>query len=163
VKTADCLPILILDPVRKISAAVHAGWRGTILRITRKTLQILISEFGSNPGDLHVALGPAIGSCCYEVDDRVLIPFRKAIPEADRFIRVVFKKHGSGRRQTASPRLDLVGANRSELTSLGVPDENITSIDLCTSCHSELFFSYRRDGRPSGRHLAVTGFKSGTQ
>ncbi|MBM3302411.1 MAG: peptidoglycan editing factor PgeF, partial [Deltaproteobacteria bacterium] len=162
VKTADCLPILILDPTRKISAAVHAGWRGTVLRITQKVLQILVTELHMDPADLKVALGPAIGPCCYEVDDAVLIPFRKAIPEADRFIQVVSSTEGSALNRIESRRLDLVAANRSELTGFGVPKENIVSIEICTSCHPDLFFSYRRDGSPSGRHLAVTGFKCST-
>src|SRR5208283_781359 len=68
IKTADCLPILLLDPVRQIAGAIHAGWRGTVLRISRKVVQMMKSRFGTNPADLVAGLGPAIGPCCYEVD-----------------------------------------------------------------------------------------------
>ncbi len=87
VKTADCLPILLLDPVHKIAAVVHAGWKGTVLRITRKVLRRLRQEFRTDPADLLVALGPVIGPCCYAVDDTVLFPLRKAFPHSERFVQ----------------------------------------------------------------------------
>ncbi len=76
VKTADCVPILLIDPVHWISAAVHVGWRGAVLRIARKVLRTMNDKFNSNPDDLIAAVGPAIGKCCYEVDDNVLKPLR---------------------------------------------------------------------------------------
>ncbi|MBI4963525.1 MAG: peptidoglycan editing factor PgeF [Desulfomonile tiedjei] len=155
VKTADCVPILILDPVRKIAAAVHAGWRGTILRITRKTLEFMGATFHSDPSQLLVGIGPGIGPCCYEVDDAVLKPFRKSFPDAERFI----SEHNSSPRSTTSYHLDLSAANRFELTEMGVPQKNIHVADLCTACHKDLFFSHRRDGANSGRHIAVVGFR----
>jgi purine-nucleoside/S-methyl-5'-thioadenosine phosphorylase / adenosine deaminase len=159
VKTADCLPILILDPVRRVSAAVHAGWRGTVLRITRKVVQALSTEFRCNPEDLTVALGPAIGTCCYEVDDAVLVPFRRGVPDAERFIAVHRSMASGGNGTKQSFRLDLTAANLHELTSVGIPEENIIKTDLCTACREDLFFSHRRDGLASGRHIAVTGFR----
>lgn len=86
VKTADCLPIMLLDPARHVVAAVHAGWNGTVLRIVRKVVRKMKSEFRTDPSDLFVALGPAIGPCCYEVDDAILVPFRRDFPGADSFI-----------------------------------------------------------------------------
>jgi len=154
IKTADCLPILLLDPVHRLAAAIHAGWRGTVLRITRKVLRLMKSRFGTDPTDLVAALGPAIGPCCYEVDEVVLKPFRETIPEAEQFI----VKSESRDTSRESHRLDLRGANRLELIREGVPTSNIRSADLCTCCNPALFFSYRRDGVKSGRHLAVTGF-----
>jgi len=159
VKTADCLSILMLDPVRRVSAAVHAGWRSTALRITRKVLRILETEFRSNPDDLVVALGPAIGPCCYEVDDAVLVPFRRGVPAADRFITVYPSTASRGNGSKQSFRLDLTAANLDELRSYGVPEEHITKTDLCTACRRDLFFSHRRDGAASGRHIAVAGFR----
>jgi polyphenol oxidase len=154
IKTADCLPILLLDPVRRIAGAIHAGWRGTVLRITRKVVRMMSSRYGTNPTDLVVGLGPTIGPCCYEVDEAVLVPFRQAYPRAEQFI--IRSKSGDGSKK--SLRLDLVGANRFELTQEGVPLANIHSTERCTACNSALFFSYRRDGAKSGRHLAITGF-----
>ena len=83
VKTADCLPILVIDPVRKVAAAIHAGWRGTIQRISRKVIRILTKEFGTLPADLIVTLGPSIRPCCYEVDQNVLEPFHHYLPWAE--------------------------------------------------------------------------------
>jgi YfiH family protein len=159
IATADCLPILMVDPVRKISAAVHAGWRGTVLRITRKVLRALVKRFGVDPRDLTVGLGPAIGPCCYEVDDAVLNPLKQAIPDSQRFVRRLPSRSSSGSKQEVSRRLDLAAVNRFELTSMGVAADRIISTDLCTACHPDLFFSYRRDGNQSGRHLSVVGLR----
>jgi len=160
VKTADCVPVLLLDPVRRISAAVHVGWRGAVLRVLNKVLVAMETRFGSRPSDLVAALGPAIGPCCYEVDDRVLTPFRKAVPQADRFITASWSGAADTPERIESRRIDLVGANRFELTSGGVRGRNIYTADFCTSCRPDLFFSYRRDGAASGRHIAVTGFRA---
>ncbi|MGO9570672.1 MAG: peptidoglycan editing factor PgeF [Desulfomonilaceae bacterium] len=154
IKTADCVPILLLDPVRRVAGAIHAGWRGTVLRISRKVVRIMKSRFGSNPTDLVAGLGPSIGSCCYEVDEVVLKPYRQAFPEAEQFVI----RSKSGALSKESLRLDLVGVNRFELIQGGVPPANIHSTELCTSCNSALFFSYRRDGVKSGRHVAIAGF-----
>lgn len=86
VKTADCVPILLLDPVRKIAAAVHAGWRGTVHRVIRKALTTMQDLFGCRAEDLVACIGPAIGACCYEVDDTVVIPFREQFPDPEHFI-----------------------------------------------------------------------------
>jgi purine-nucleoside/S-methyl-5'-thioadenosine phosphorylase / adenosine deaminase len=155
IKTADCVPVLILDPIRKITAAIHAGWRGTVLRITRKTVDLMRNEFGCDPSQLVAGIGPGIGSCCYEVDDAVLKPFRKSHPDAERFIST----HNSSTRSKVSYHLDLSAANLFELTEIGVPQENIYAVDLCTACHKDLFFSHRRDGAKSGRHIAMVGFR----
>jgi YfiH family protein len=142
IKTADCVPVLILDPIRKIAAAIHAGWRGTVLRITRKTVDLMRKEFGCDPSQLVAGIGPGIGSCCYEVDDAVLTPFRKELPHAERFIST----HNTSGSSKKSYHLDLSAANQSELTAMGVPRKNIYAVDLCTACHKDLFFSHRRDG-----------------
>jgi hypothetical protein len=155
IKTADCLPILLLDPVHRVAAAIHAGWRGTVLRLARKVVRMMKSRYGTNPTDLIAGLGPAIGPCCYEVDEVVLKPFRENFPQAERFI---VKSNNLRDRSKESLRLDLVGANRFELIQEGMLATNINSTELCSSCKSDLFFSYRRDGIKSGRHLAVTGF-----
>ena len=170
-----------------ISAAVHVGWRGAVLRIARKVVQTMNDKFKSNPEELIAAVGPAIGKCCYEVDGKVLKPFRENFPEADRFVRSAPKPIGHtddrhGGRSHHNPEgpaslpatdwgnqsrlpsdralLDLSAVARFELISGGIPESNIHSVDLCTSCRSDLFFSHRRDRGRTGRHIAVTGFKS---
>jgi YfiH family protein len=160
VKTADCLPVLLLDPVKGVAAAVHAGWRGTVLRITREVLELMEIDFHCDPGDITAALGPAINTCCYEVDDAVLVPFRRAVPDGDRFITVREYDAVEGEPSRQSFRLDLAAANRFELIAHGVPEANIVTAGLCTSCRPELFFSHRRDGAMSGRHIAITGFRA---
>ncbi|MDQ7783007.1 MAG: peptidoglycan editing factor PgeF [Desulfomonilaceae bacterium] len=159
VKTADCLPILILEPAKGIAAAVHAGRRGTVLRITRKVLTFMKKRYGCEPSDMIVALGPAIGACCYELDERVLTPLRQAIPHAERFIVAGSQDRSRKEGQTPSYRLDLTAVNRYELEAEGVPDKNIHELKLCTSCNPQLFFSYRRDGIHSGRQLSLAGFR----
>ncbi len=170
VKTADCVPILLIDPIHRISAAVHVGWRGAVLRIARQVLRLMNDEFKSNPEDLIAALGPAIGKCCYEVDEKVLKPFREKIQEADRFVRVPvgmtslpathLGKQPGVSKNSERALLDLAGISHFELISGGIPETNIHSVDLCTSCRPDLFFSHRRDCGRTGRHIAVAGFRS---
>ena len=143
IKTADCLPILIVDRARRVVAAVHAGRQGTALRIARKVLRRMSSEFGSLPGDLLVAVGPAIGSCCYEIDEAVFLP------EWEPF---------SSSRGKGKWMLDLPGINAAQLKAEGVREEQIFRIELCTRCRPDLFFSYRGEGR-TGRQLSFIGIK----
>ncbi len=167
VKTADCVPILLVDPVHMISAAVHVGWRGAVLRIARKVVQTMNDKFKSNPAELIAAVGPAIGKCCYEVDGKVLKPFCENFPEPERFIIPLGPASLPATDWGNQPHfpsdrasLDLSAVARFELISGGVPESNIHSVGLCTSCRSDLFFSHRRDRGRTGRHIAVTGFKS---
>jgi polyphenol oxidase len=162
IKTADCVPVLILDPVNRISAAVHAGWRGTVLGITGKVVRFMMQEYATDPEALIASLGPAIGPCCYEVDDAVLVPFRKSVPNADKFIHTEEIPYG-GTSSGKSCRLDLEAANHAALMAQGVAAENIHPVGQCTCCNSSLFFSYRRDGTRSGRHIAVVGFRDCNQ
>ncbi len=156
IKTADCLPILIIDPVKQISAAIHAGWRGTVLRITRKVVLTLINDFKCNHENLIVALGPAIGLCCYEVDQTVLKPLFSQIPWAVNFSA----QTDTDPHQFFKKRLlDLVAINHQELINLGILPQNTHIVKMCTSCNENKLFSYRRDGGISGRSIAVTGFR----
>lgn len=151
VLTADCLPILIFDARTRARAAVHAGWRGTLARIVEKTLGLMVSRFGTRPDDSHVAIGPAIQKCCYEVGSEVVELFRQEFPQADLFIST---------RPSGKAHLDLIEATRVQLLACSVPPEQIYACPLCTACHGELFFSYRREGRSNnhvGRMLTVIG------
>jgi YfiH family protein len=141
IKTADCIPILILDPKKKVIAAVHAGRQGTALNITMKVIKKLEGEFGCSLKSLLVAIGPSIGSCCYEIDEKVFHP------EWNPFSISV--KNGKW-------MVDLAQINIAQMKREGINEEQISWINLCTRCHSDLFFSYRREGQ-TGRQLSFIG------
>jgi YfiH family protein len=141
VRTADCLPILLLDAGRRAVAAIHAGWRGTAAAIVARAVEKMQLDFGSRPGDIYAALGPCIGECCYEVGPEVAGHFSALFPE---WTAVTGKQH-----------LDLPEANRRHLTNAGVPNSQIFNAGLCTFCLAEHFFSYRREPRTPERMLSV--------
>jgi hypothetical protein len=141
IKTADCLPILIVDQVRKVVAAIHAGREGTALRITPKVLQTMVVEFGCSREDLLIAMGPSIGVCCYEVDESVFRPELKPLSIPG----------GNGKW-----RIDLPGINRRQIMEEGINEHQIFRIDLCTACNTDLFFSHRRERR-TGRQISFIG------
>ena len=141
--TADCVPIFVVDQKKKGIAAIHAGRQGTALHITSKVLQKMKEEFGCLPEDLLIALGPSIGCCCYEIDERVFSP------EWEPFSIPV----GDGKWM-----VDLVRINIAQIEQEGIKEGQIFRIDLCTSCHRDLFFSNRKEGR-TGRQLSFIGIK----
>lgn len=147
IETADCLPVLIVDPERRTAAAAHAGWRGTAASVASKTVEALTAA-GSRPENLLVALGPAIGPCCYEVGHELRASFG---PAAAPF----FKPGPRGR-----PHLDVRALNVQQLRECGIPSDRIHSVDECTSCHPDLYFSYRRDGPTTGRMISFVGWSS---
>jgi len=142
IRTADCLPLLFVDRRSQTVSAVHAGWRGTAKRIAARAVETLHREFGVMPSDLEVAVGPGIGSCCYEVGPEVAGEFDGFVAERD------------GR-----PHLDLVSANRAQLREAGVPAEQVRASEMCTACATKRFYSYRKEGAQAGRMLAVVGIK----
>lgn len=142
VRTADCVPILIVDSRRKAVAAVHAGWRGSANSIAIKTVRRLGEEFDCAPVDLTAAIGPAIGGCCYEVGSDVMGRFEPWLHAAS---------------QPDQPFLDLVEVNRSQLLDAGVPVERIFCAHVCTKCTAEEFHSYRRDRHSAGRMESAIG------
>jgi YfiH family protein len=141
IRTADCLPILIVDQKKKVIAAVHAGRQGTALHITEKVLRKMEEEFGCQPHHLLVAMGPSIGQCCYEIDEKVFLR------EWEPFARS---------RGDRNWMLDLGRTNIEQMEREGIKKEQIFWINLCTHCHDGLFFSYRREGR-TGRQLSFIG------
>jgi len=145
IETADCLPVLLVDPKRRAVAAAHAGWRGTVAGVTRAAVAALLAQ-GSRASDLRAALGPGIGPCCYEVGDDVKEAFG---PDGTAFFRTV-----PGGRD----HLDVRAANRRQLQEAGLDESRIGSVDECTSCRSDLYHSYRRDGPRSGRMISFVGF-----
>jgi YfiH family protein len=137
VKTADCIPVLLVDERRRAVAAVHAGWRGTAAGIAVGAVAAMGRGFGTKAEDLHAAIGPGIGKCCYEVGAEV----------AERF-------GGQGRGH-----IDLAAANRRQLEESGVTPQRIYASNLCTMCRSEEFDSFRRDQAAAGRMYSFAGIR----
>jgi len=141
VRTADCVPVLVHDPRRRVVAAIHAGWRGAVAGIVSKTLMLMADRFGSARSDLRVSIGPSAGPCCYEVDDPVLDQLRMGWPDWESVVH-------NHRRHKA--RLDLKTLIRRQVEGEGVSAPSVSTVNLCTICHDRLFYSYRREGRVNG-------------
>jgi YfiH family protein len=147
---ADCAPILLMDPVKRVIAAVHAGWQGTAAGLVSKTVAGMRSLFDCNPKTIQAAIGPCIGKCCYEVD----APVKQAFAQSRVAWDACSEPNGEGKW-----RLDLAAANRELLLVAGLPADAIKVSDMCVSCHRELFFSYRRDGGETGRQMGFIMLK----
>ena len=141
IKTADCLPILLVDDRHRAVAAVHAGWRGTVAGIAQRAVEAMREQFGSLAGDLYAAIGPGIGKCCYEVGPEVAAQF--------------------GRQGRA--HVDLAEANRRRLMDAGVTPERIYASNLCTMCRADEFHSFRRDKEAAGRLFSFAGILQAVQ
>lgn len=135
VKTADCIPVLLVDDRHRAVAAVHAGWRGTAAEVVLRAASAMGREFATRPEDLHAAIGPGIGKCCYEVGPEVAAQFR-----------------GQGRMH-----LDLPDTNRIQLIQFGVAAEKIYVAGMCTQCGVAEFHSFRRDKEQAGRLYNFAG------
>ena len=144
VQVADCVPLLLWDPVQGVVAAVHAGWRGTVSKVVEATLADMAKRAGTDASDVRAAIGPSIGGCCYEVGPEVADSLAHAFDEDD------FLACGDGER----PRVDLARANHAALRRAGVRAESISRVGGCTSCSSQ-FYSWRRDGPRTGRMMGV--------
>lgn len=156
VYVADCVPAILFDPVRKVVGAVHAGWRGAAAGVVAGCVRAMGRFFGTNPEDLIICFGPAIGPCCYEVGPEVEEAVRRGLgPEASRAVLKGNDSAGSKESSSSLVRLDLWEVNGIAARQSGVKPANIHACRLCTACEEELFFSYRRDGKTTGRMAAV--------
>lgn len=147
VETADCLPVLLVDPRRRAVAAVHAGWRGTAAGVAGRAVEALLAA-GSRSEDLLAALGAGIGPCCYEVGDELRAAFG---PRGSEF----FRPGPRGR-----PHLDVRAANRRQLLEAGLVPGRIHDVDECTYCREDLYHSHRREGPRAGRMISFVGFRA---
>jgi len=171
VQTADCVPILLVDPKSRAIAAIHAGWRGTLARIVVKAIGQMQMQFKSNPADLLAAIGPSIGGCCYDVGTEVATQFLSQFPEApewfDEFrtgdepnpVQWLNMMPPGHQPPPKNVLLDLRKANRAQLLGAGLRSSNIFVSDLCTACRRDLLFSYRKEGPASGRLMSVIGIR----
>lgn len=143
---ADCVPVYLYDPVRRVVGVAHAGWRGTVAGIAGKTARAMAERYGCRPADIHAAVGPSIGPCCYEVDDAVAAPLRQYYgAEAESLLLPG--------RQPHKYQLDLWEANRRDLQGAGVGA--VTVAGACTACQVDRLFSHRAEAGRAGRGAAV--------
>ncbi len=141
IRTADCVPVLIAETARGLVGAAHAGWRGAVRGIVANSIRAMVERFGADLASLHVAIGPSVGPCCYEVDTPVRERLPTDVPDAS----TIFVPTGP-----RTGRLDLKALIRRQALSLGVAEDRIHRVDLCTMCRPDLLFSFRRDGRAHG-------------
>ena len=174
IQTADCIPVLVADRKRRVVAAFHAGWRGTVKRIVETGVGRMRLEFGCRPEDMVAAIGPGIGPCCYSVGEEVLSGFESQFVYARELFHevesadVVRNKYPmlflTQRAPGHSPmgpslHLDLVEANRRQLLDAGLKPGSIQSVGGCTNCQTELFFSHRASQGHAGRMMSVIGMR----
>ncbi len=148
VRTADCVPVLMHDPTHRVVAAIHVGWRGAVAGIVPKTIALMEARFGSVSNQLRVSIGPSAGVCCYEVDEPVLDSLRRGFSGWEKVIR--------GRRG-GKAYLDLKLLIRRQALEAGSSHPSITTVNLCTICHEDLFFSYRRERAVNGTMVSAIG------
>jgi YfiH family protein len=147
---ADCVPILLFDPIRRVVGLAHAGWRGTVAGMAGLAVQAMVNDMGCRPADILAGVGPSIGPCCYEVGQDVADAAFRAFPGADGLLAPC----GNGRWH-----LDLWAANRHQLADAGVQDVQVAGI--CTACHTDEWFSHRAERGKTGRLGALIGLRRG--
>lgn len=174
IQTADCLPIILVDPKRRAAGVFHAGWRGTVKRMVEKGVGEMRRHFGSQARDLKAAIGPGIHGCCYEVGQEVRDKFESQFVYTEKLFRVVEETDPAREKypmlflsarapgHSELPRkifLDLVEANRQQLLAAGVPAKSIEASAFCTNCRTDLLFSYRAENGKTGRMMGVVGIR----
>ncbi len=174
VQTADCLPVVLVDPKRRAVGVFHAGWRGTVQRIVEKGVGEMRGCFGTRPRDIKAAIGPGIHGCCYQVGEEVRVNFesqfayaadlfrevKESDPVREKYPLLFLTARAPGHSELPTNIfLDLVEANRRQLMDAGVSSKNIHASPFCTSCHPDLLFSHRSEKGVTGRMMAVAGIR----
>ena len=174
IQTADCLPIILVDPKHKAVGVFHAGWRGTVQRIVEKGVGEMRRSFGSSPSNLEAAIGPGIRGCCYEVGEEVQQKFesqfayaaglfrevKESDPVREKYPLLFLTARAPGHSDLPKKIfLDLLEANRQQLIAAGVRPKSIEASTLCTNCRSDLLFSYRAEKGKTGRMMGVAGIR----
>lgn len=142
IQTADCVPVLFYDPEKKVIAAAHAGWRGTVGRIVSKVITSMQQYYGSRPEHIRAAIGPSIGPSVYEVGEEVIEAVHQAIPNAANTLRY---------KNKSKAFFNLWEANKQLLLQSGLFETHIYIEAQCTFTHSDRYFSARREGIATGR------------
>jgi polyphenol oxidase len=174
IQTADCLPIILADAKRRAVGVFHAGWRGTAKRIVEKGVGEMQRWFGSKPRDLKAAIGPGVYGCCYEVGEEIRDKFesqfsysaslfrevKESDPVREKYPLLFLTARAPGHGELPTKLfLDLAEANRRQLLAAGVPRKAIEASSLCTSCRTDLLFSYRGEKGKTGRMMGVAGIR----
>lgn len=152
---ADCTPIYIYDPVKRVIGNIHSGWRGTVQKIGQKAVKKMISEYNSNPEDLIVCIGPCIGKCHFEVGEDVKNIFEQTFSYLNRDCDIIIKNELKPDKYFIDTNL----INRLILEEVGVKNKNIIESGICTACHPNLLHSHRINGDNAGRNVSVMGLK----
>jgi YfiH family protein len=137
---ADCTPVFFYDPIKKVIALAHAGWRGTLLNIVGIMVRALVNDFNSDPKDIKIAIGPSLGSCCFEVDKDVADMFLDENKEFIKYMEIKEPKY----------HFNLWEINKYLLMKEGIKEENIEISGICTKCNNDMFFSHRGQGGKRG-------------
>jgi YfiH family protein len=174
IQTADCLPVILVDPKKRAVGVFHAGWRGTVKRIVEKGVGVMRLHFGSRPGDLEAAIGPGVRNCCYAVGEEVRDNLRSQFAYAEKLFHQVEESDPVREKYpmlfltARAPGhsnlpvtifLDLVEANRRQLLSAGLSAKKIDASPLCTSCNTDTLFSHRAEKGVTGRLMGVAGVR----
>jgi len=175
VLTADCLPVIVVDPKKRAVGVFHAGWRGTLKRIVEKGVGEMRKHFGSDPAQLRAVIGPGIRNCCYQVGPEVRNAFEAQFAYGGELFREtketdeIHEKYPLLFLTSRAPGhselpkqifLDLAQANQRQLLAAGLKKKNVIDLGLCTACNAELFFSHRAENGKTGRMMAVAGIRS---
>lgn len=140
---ADCVPLYFLDPIKKVIALSHSGWRGTAKQIGRKTVYIMSEKYGCKKENILCGIGPSIGACCYEVDTPVFEEFKNKIPFSEKYIL-------KDKEKNDKYKINLQKINEQILLNSGIQKENIEIADICTKCNKDIFYSHRVMGDKRG-------------
>ncbi|OAB30145.1 multicopper polyphenol oxidase [Paenibacillus macquariensis subsp. defensor] len=154
---ADCVPLYFYDPMKQVIGLAHAGWKGTVSRIASTMVDKMVQVYGSQIHDIRAAIGPSIGSCCYEVDDKVMLSvydLEKDVLGNNTYSASWYLKKNNGKSM-----LNLKEMNRQIMMKAGIMPSHIECTTYCTSCRNDLFFSYRKDGGTTGRMASWLGLK----
>lgn len=143
---ADCVPLYFVDPIKKVIGLAHSGWKGTVLKIGKKTVNEMVEKYGCKNSDIIAGIGPSICSDCFEVDELVFKEFEKAFPNIKEFS--VFNSNDN------KYNIDMWQINKSMIIEAGVLEENIEITNYCTKCNNDLFYSHRTMGDKRGSHVA---------
>jgi polyphenol oxidase len=144
--TADCVPIILYDKSKNVIAAVHSGWKGTFDRICEKTIKKMMSDYGSEAGDIVVYIGPHIGSCCYEVSKELIDSFHSSFDLQAAEIA----------EEAESQHLNLQRYIIKQCINFGINNNNIFTMDICTfCCEQHEMYSYRKDNKKAGRMFSM--------
>ncbi len=172
--TADCIPVIVVDPKKRAVGVFHAGWRGTVKRIVEKGVGEMHRHFGSRPEDLEAAIGPGVHNCCYTVGEEVRQNFesqfgyaselfhevKESDPVREKYPMLFLTARAPGHSNLpVKIFLDLIEANRRQLLDAGLRPRRIATVSLCTSCHTDTLFSHRAEKGVTGRMMAAVGIR----